>query len=105
MNFTWDFNTATILALLTNLVMVVVFAVNTNTKAAAALDKAAAAQKTADDARTAVSMLSAAVAMFREHVAEKYVDKSSLVEMEARLTRLIENVGERVDALLHRSTK
>jgi type II secretory pathway component PulK len=102
MTFSWDLNTATLLALLTNLVMLVVFAVRTHGKATSAVERATEAQKTADEAHVAIGVLSSSLAMFREHVAEKYVDKNSLREMEDRLTRAIEKVGERVDGALHR---
>lgn len=102
MVISWDLNTATLLALLTNLVLLVVFAVKTQQRAHSAYERAAGAQKTADEAHVAIGVLSSSLAMYREQVAEKYVDKNSLREMEERLTRAIEKVGERVDGALHR---
>jgi hypothetical protein len=102
MTFSWDLNTATLLTLLTNLVLLVVFAVKTASKATSAKERADEALERADQAHIAIGTLSASFAMYREQVAEKYVDRTELREMEQRLTRAIENVGERVDALLHR---
>lgn len=102
MTFSWDINGATLLALLTNVVMLVVFAVRTHSKATSALERAAEAQKIAVDAHTAIAALSASFGMYRERVAETYVNKLELREMEERLTRLLQNVGERIDNALHR---
>jgi Na+-transporting methylmalonyl-CoA/oxaloacetate decarboxylase gamma subunit len=97
MNVNWDLNATNLLALFINLVVVVVFAVKTASKANAAYELAERAQQMADRAHAAIAVLSAALSLHREQVAEKYVDRTALREMEQRLTKTIENLGERLD--------
>lgn len=102
MIFPWDLNTATLLALLTNLVLLVVFAVKTQQRAHQAYERAEEAMKKAEDAHTAASAVNAGLGMLRQHVAENYSDRMALREMEQRLTELISTIGTRVDQLLTR---
>jgi uncharacterized protein YpmS len=108
MGVNWDLNATSLLSLLIALVGVVGFVLRASTQAEAAKQLASAAQQS-------VVILTAALALHREQVAEKfekYVDRSALREMEQRLAKAIDKIGEdgaksadrmseRLDQLLH----
>lgn len=96
----WDFNTATLVAIGTHIVAVIVFMVRTNSRAQSAYDMADKAQKRADEAHTSLAAHQAAFNLFQVHVATEYVDRDALREMEGRIHEDIGLLTERIDKVL-----
>lgn len=108
MTFSWDFNTATLIAIGIQVVALIVFLVRTHSKANAAQEAAEEAKvaaekahKRADEAHLAVGVATAGLSLFREQVAANYVDREALREMEQRLTDAINRLGDRLDQSMH----
>lgn len=99
MHFSWDFNTATLVLIVVQIVAFVVFIVRTHSVAQSASEMADKAHKRADDAHIAISAYHATLMLFKEHVASEYVDKSSLRDMEGRLVDAINRLGDRLDRM------
>jgi len=97
MTFSWDFNTATLLAIAAQIIIFIVYLVKTNGKAVAAYELAEKAMDRAEEAHSAVAAAMAGTSLLREHVATEYIDRQDLRDMEKRLTDLIKEVGARVD--------
>ena len=104
MTFTWDFNTATLLAIAGQVVVVIVFMVKTANTAKSARDEAMDAKKSADGAHEKIGLMQASLALHREQVAREYVDRDVLREMEERLSGSIDRLSNRIDDAL-RNTK
>lgn len=102
MTFTWDFNTATLLGILGQAVLLIVYLVKTANTAKAAMKRADEAHRHADGAHEKSAALSGLLALHREQVAREYVDKAALREMEGRLTDRIDRVGDHLAALMER---
>lgn len=102
MTFTWDFNTATLVAILAQAVLLIVFLVKTANTAKSAMQKAEEAEKHAESAHEKVAALHGIVSLHKEQVAREYIDKAALERMESRLTRSIEKIGERLDEIVDR---
>ena len=105
MHFSWDFNTATLLLVIVQIVAFVVFIVRTHGVAQAASEMADKAHKRADDAHIAIVAYNATLMMFKEHVAAEYVDKNSLRDMEGRLVDAINRLGDRLDRIYKPSAR
>jgi len=60
------------------------------------------AKKMAEDASEKADLLSASVSLLRQHVAEQYVDKPAMREMETRITNAINRVGDQLNTYLSR---
>lgn len=90
MHFSPEVTLGFLLMLAAYLVGVTSFIVRTNTKANTAHDMA-------KEAQSAVSVQTAALSLYKEHVASQYVDRQDLSEMEKRLTAAINNLGNRLD--------
>jgi len=111
MTFSWDFNTATLTLIALQIIGFVVFVTRTHGRANGAYDKAEEAcesaekaHKRADEAHLAVAAYNAAHMLFREHVAQNYVDREALRETEQRLIDTINRIGDRIDKALHDRT-
>lgn len=100
MTFTWDFNTATLLAIATQIAMTIVFLVRTANTAKTAHAVARDAKKIGQDAHEKIALLQGMLHLHRETVAREFPDKESLREMEARLSKSIGRLSERIDELL-----
>ncbi len=98
MTFTWDFNTATLLAIVVQCVLVVVFMVRTANTAKSAMQKAEDANNNANDAHTKIAALFGEFALHREHIAREYVDRGDLRELKTTIDRL----SDRIDEALNR---
>lgn len=96
MQFTWDFNTATLVAILVQIVVTVSYMVKTNGTAKEALGIGKKALARADEAHEKIVVLGAALALHREHVASEYHDKAELRQMESRLAGLIKDTETRL---------
>lgn len=94
----WDFNTATLTAIVVQIIIVVVSVVRTQTKAEGAIQLAQDAKERADDAHEKIALVNASIGMVRE----QYVHNDDLRNMEARLTATINKVGDRLDQALDR---
>ena len=100
MTFSWDFNTATLLTIATEAVVVIIFLVRSDTRSKSAKDIASAAQKRADEAHDKISVQTSTHSLFREEVAREYVSHVSLQQMETRLTHSIDGIRQRLDKVL-----
>lgn len=98
MTFSWDFNTATLLGLFGQVVLIIWFLVKLSTTAKSAKQRADEAHEHADAAHIKLAALSADHMIHREHVAREYVDKEDLKE----LKDAINGLRERIDTLLNR---
>lgn len=87
MTFTWDFNTATLMAIFLQAILLVVFLVKTANTAKIAMQRA-------DDAHTKIAALSAQHTMHREMVAREYVDKEDLKEIRDAINGLRVRIDE-----------
>lgn len=103
MTFTWDFNTATLVAIGVQIIIFIVYLVKTNGTAKEALAAAGAADERAgnayaraDEAHEKITLVHAALALHREHVAREYHDKEELRQMETRLGGLIRETETRL---------
>jgi len=104
MNFSWDFNTATLLGIGTQIVILIVFLVKTNGKANEALKCAEAAQVDIEKLATQVAALTGNLSLLREQVAREHPDHDALAAMEKRLTREIHRLADRLDKPARKST-
>lgn len=102
MNFSWDINTATLLAIGTQIVVTVVFLVKTANKAEAAGELAKEAKKIALEALEKNALLHSLLGLHREQVAKEYVDKETLREMEDRIAGSLNRLSDRIDEALSR---
>jgi hypothetical protein len=106
MTFSWDFNTATLLAIVTQAVLVIIGLVRSDNRSKSAKELATDAKKRADEAHDKIAMQGETHALFREQVAREYVSREALREMEERLTHSIDGIRERLDKVLdHRQGK
>lgn len=99
-SFSWDFNTATLLAIGVQIVVVIVYLVKTNGKAAAAYQLAEEAKKDVKDLSIQIAATAGNLSLLREQVAREHPDHDALEAMEKRLTREIHRTIDRVDRLL-----
>lgn len=102
MTFTWDFNTATLLAIAGQIVLLVWFLARTANTAKAALAAAEAANRHATDAHDKIAALHGLLSLHREQVAREYVDKEFLREIETRLSTALDRLSDRIDEALNR---
>lgn len=102
MVFSWDFNTATLLGIIGQAILLVVFLVRTSNEAKSAHLLAEDAKKIGLEAHEKIATLHGLLHVHREQVAREFVDKHAINEMEGRLTRSIENLSDRIDEALHR---
>ncbi len=105
MTFTWDFNTATLLAILGQAVLLIWFMFTTSSTAKSAMKLAEDAKTKADEAHEKVAVLHGALHLHREQVAREFVDRDALRDMEARLTNRIESLGERIGEAMERQPR
>lgn len=105
MTFTWDFNTATLLAIAAQVVVIIVFMVKTASTAKSAREEAKDAKKMASDAHEKIALMQGSLALHREQVAREYVDRDVLREMEERLSVSIHRLSDKIDDVLGRNTK
>lgn len=105
MTFEWDFDTATLLAFVTQIILLIVFMVKTSNTAKAALTAAQTATEEAAEAHDKIATLHGLLSLHREQVAREYVDKALLREMEARLSHSLEGLSDRIDEALNRSRR
>lgn len=96
MTFTWDFNTATLLAIGFQVVLLVIFLVKTANTAKTAMQKAKEAFDYAEEAHTKIAAVTGNLALHREQVARDYVDRDDLRD----LKDMIEQLGRRIDTLV-----
>lgn len=61
------------------------------------------AKKIALEAHTKISALDAAFGIYRERVAADYVSRTTLREVETRITDAIDRIGDRLDRMMERS--
>ncbi len=102
MQFSWDFNTATLLAVGANFVFAVVFMVRSDGRARNAQAIAVEARKMASDAHDKIAALHGIVSLHKEQIARDYIDKEALRDMERRLSDDINRLGDRIDEALDR---
>jgi hypothetical protein len=100
MTFSWDFNTATLLGIITQAVLLIVFLVRTDARVKSAREIGIEAKRIAIDAHEKIAMQASAIAVFREEVAREYVSHEALRQMESRLTHSIDGIRERLDKVL-----
>ena len=105
MTFSWDFNTATIVAILIQALVLIRYLYKTESAAReakkdalAADERAKRAHEHAEAAHIKLAGLVAELAIHREHVAREYVDKEALKE----LKDAINGLRERIDKVLNR---
>ncbi len=103
MAFQWDFDTATLLAFVAQIVTLIVFMVRTANTAKSAHTRAEAAMKRADDAHDRIAVQHGLHSLLREEVARDYVDKRLLRETETRFTNAIDRLSDRIDEVLDRA--
>lgn len=63
------------------------------------------AKKIAIEAHVKIAALDAAFGLYREKVAAEYVSRTTLREVETRITDAIERIGDRLDRLLDAAVK
>lgn len=97
MTFSWDINTATLLAIGLQIVVLTIFLSKLNARANSAYELAEKAHRRADDAHTAVIAVSANIALLREQVARENPNHKALGDMEQRLTTEIHRITDRMD--------
>lgn len=102
MTFSWDFNTATLLAIGIQIVLLVAFLVKIHGKANAAFDMAEKALERADEAHEKIILTNASISLLREHVAREYPDNEALGKMEKRIIEEVHRINERIDEFLDR---
>src|SRR5687767_14520069 len=102
MTFSWDFNTATLVAILMQAVAGIVFLVRTENKARSAGSLARQAIKMASEAHEKVAIVQASLGLHREQVAREYIDRDALREMKDDLMASINRLSERIDEALHK---
>ena len=101
MNFSWDFNTATLSLIAIQIVGFVVYLVRTSNKAEAAHQAAQEAQESADKAHLNISAHQANLSLFREQVAANYVDRDALRDIKRELIDAINKLGDRMDQAIN----
>lgn len=102
MNFSWDFNTATLLAIGTQIVVTVVYLVKTANAAKSAYDLAKEAKDLAIEALEKNAVLHGLLSLHREQVAREHPDKEALREMKTELLASINGLSKRIDEALDR---
>lgn len=109
MAFNWDFDTATLIAFISQIILLIVFMVKTSNTAKGALGEAKDAMKRANEAHDRITTQHGLHSLLREEVAKNYVDKELLREMEARMTsmfsRAIDGLSDRIDEALERTKR
>lgn len=105
MTFSWDFNTATLLAIIVQAVVLLRYLFKTESRAKRAEEKAAEAHSHAEkahnhaeEAHTKVAALSGQLQMHRELVAREYISKDDLKDIKDAINYL----RKRIDELLSR---
>jgi len=73
------------------------------TSAADAARRADESNKLAADAHNRVTHLAAEFGLYRENVARDYIHKETMREVEDRLTKAIDRLGDRLDSFLQRA--
>jgi len=96
MTFTWDFNTATLMAIAGQVVLLIVFLIKTANTAKTAMQRAKDANDLAEDAHTKIALLTGQLSLHREQVARDYVDRDDLREIKD----MIEGLQRRIDKLI-----
>lgn len=100
MTFTWDFNTATLLAIACQVVLIIVFMVRTANTAKSAMTLAKEAMTNANDAHKDIAVLHGLLSLHKETVAREFVDKEALREMKSELLDSINRLSDRIDDVL-----
>ena len=100
MTFSWDFNTATLLGIVTQAVLLIIFLVRTDSRVKSATEIAREAKTLAASAHDKIAIASEAHALFREHVVGHYIDHEALQAMENRLAGSIKEIRDRLDKVL-----
>lgn len=70
-----------------------------------ARDDADLARKDAKEAHERISLLDAAFGLYRERVAHEYIHRETMREVEDRLTKAIDRLGDRLDGIASRASK
>src|SRR3981189_296086 len=99
MIFSWDFNTATLLAIVTQAVLLIIFLVRTDSRVKSAAELAREAKALAVSALDRIAIEREAHALFREHVVGHYIDHDAIQAMENRLAGPIKDIRDRLDKL------
>lgn len=99
-SFTWEFNPASVIALIGGAATVVAFWLRSSDVAKQSLQEARDAQKRADQAHESIALLQAAISSYREVQAERLVSREVLREVEDRLAGSIDRLGDRLDNLV-----
>lgn len=100
LSFSWDLNTATLIALGANFALIVGYMVTTNSTAKAARAEAKEAKSDVEKLGTQVAAVSGNLALLREQVAREHPSHHELGDMEKRLTIEIHRVSDRIDEIL-----
>ena len=95
----WDLNTATLLAIGAQIVLVVVYLVKTNGKASAAYSLAKEAKADAKEAQIQAAAVMGNLSLLRETVAREHPNQDDLTNMENRLTVEIHRISDRLDEI------
>lgn len=102
MQFEWSLNPASLLAILAAILTAIKFWWDNRNKAEQALKIAEDAMKEAKEAKQQVAILQGAFAAYREMQAERLVSREVLREVEGRMAKSIDGLGDRLDELINR---
>jgi len=99
-SFTWEFNPATLLAIVLALLAGIKAWYDAKQRSEEACRIATEARAEAKAAREQIGILQAAFAAYRETQAERLVSREVLREVENRLAQSIDRLGDRLDAII-----
>lgn len=102
MQFTWDFNTATLSFIIVQIAATIIWAVRTANTANGADKIARDARKLAQEAHEKIATLHGIVGLHKEAVARDYVDREAVREMKEDLMDAINRLSDRLDQVLDR---
>jgi hypothetical protein len=100
MSVVWELNAVSLLTIGTSLVTLTIYQVRSSDRSLAALKMAEEAKACAMLCKEANTILNGSLAAFRESVAQNYITNDDLSQMESRLTKAIDRLGERMDRAL-----
>lgn len=100
MTVDWQINGTLIILLLAHLVGVVVFLTRAADRAMRAEEAAQSMGTRLKQVEERIALETAALALFREQVAREYVSREAMRELEERVVKAIDRVGDRIDRIM-----
>lgn len=98
--FSWDFNTATLLAILVQIVVSVAFVVRADGRSKTAAETAQEAHAMAKEAHEKIAIVQASLSLHREQVAREYIDRDAMREFKDEVMGGLKDLGRRIDEVL-----